>query len=101
MEQEAIRTGLSDLQPSELYDIERHIFLEVRDGGADLKITRHPVPGIAGYEFIGLSVSGESAERERVIAEFVSFIGDPVHYEMETGSQPIEYVLWICPGQRI
>lgn len=93
MERDVIRQQLGEIPVSLLGKInDDHEIWEFTDGGAHFKVTRHKLPtDQMDQEFFSLSVSGQPAERERIIQEFSEVLGESA--EMTT-NHGIDFVLW-------
>ena|SRR3989338_9258035 len=96
MDIEAIRISVADLPSIPLGKIaEDHEIWEGNDGGAHFKITRQPMP-IINRDFLALSVSGEPADRQKIIDDFVVALGEPTDRSVVPEvAKHIDMVAWL------
>lgn len=97
MERDIIQTHVENIPTSELGRVQEDDEIwEGYDGGAKFMVSRHILPTPNRDEMVSLSVSGETTERERVIAEFIDVLGEPFRYDHPPEPfDKIDVVAWV------
>jgi len=78
MDRDPILRLTKNLPPLSPHEIPQdHQIWEGNQGGAHFKITRNRLPPHADFEFYTLSVSGVENDRNQLVSDFISALGEP------------------------
>jgi len=97
MEKGIIESVVASLPQSELGEVQQDGEIwEETDGGAHFKVTRHILPATDGQELLTVSISGEIAERARIVDEFTEVFGVPASQDINPNQADyIDVIAWL------
>ena len=99
-DREQILSRLAGLpvKPLTLITEDGKYFWEGNEEGVHFKVTKDVFPPPMQLTTVSLSVSGESAGKSKIIADFRQVLGDELQAETIDLPGPTEFVLWDASG---